>query len=109
MRAPVKNMKHASAARLGLVACAMKASIHDHVAGVLAFLVIGYRVTRMRGQSSCSAAWLIMAWVGTMAWRLRVAGPAVGESVIADWRVAPRGIAFTGGAFPRAPLWRKEG
>ena len=66
MRAPVRYMKQHSAARLGLVACAMKASTHSHVARVLAFLTIGNRVTRMRGQSSCSAAWLIIACVGTM-------------------------------------------
>jgi hypothetical protein len=55
-----------------------KAVTHVHEAGRRSVFSTGHLFTVILGHNSCSAAWLIMAWVGTITARFHVAPFALG-------------------------------
>jgi hypothetical protein len=75
--APVKNIKIASAPRWGLAAD-KNVVTHSHETGRRSVFSTGHLFTVILGHNSCSAAWLIMAWVGTITARFHVAPFALG-------------------------------
>jgi hypothetical protein len=70
-------MNAASAARCG-VAADENVVTHCHEAGRRSVFSTGQRFTAIFGHSSCSAAKLMMAWVGTITDRFHVAPFALG-------------------------------
>jgi hypothetical protein len=75
--APVKNIKMQIAANGG-EAADEKAVTHVHETGRRSVFSTGHRFTAIFRHSSCSAAKLMMAWVGTMTDRFHVVFLAAG-------------------------------